>query len=67
MTAPISIKAVKAVRNLTGFDLRTSLEQVRAIATLASNGTLLPGDFILIAPKGNVTMSEVYAACDVSE
>ena len=66
-TNTTSIAAVKAVRELTGLSLFKSLEQVRAIVTLANNGTLLPGAVLLDAPKGLVPLSEIYSAVGVSE
>jgi hypothetical protein len=67
MPAPTSIKAVKAVRDLTGLPLVAALEQTRAILTLAHNGTLLPGDILMSTNKGLIPLAKLYAAVGVTE
>jgi len=65
MKVPV-IEAAKVLRAV-GFDLRGAMEQIRCIRQFAENGTLMPGDFILMGPAGSVALSEVYAALGVKE
>ncbi len=65
-TYAVTIDAVRNVRELTGFSLRKSLEQVRAIVALANNGTLLAPSFFLITHNGLTTMATIYAAVGVA-
>ena len=65
MKVPV-IEAAKVLRAV-GFDLRGAMEQIRCIRSFAENGTLMPGDMILMGPAGAVALSEVYAALGVEE
>ncbi len=63
----VTIKGVKAVRELCGMPLVDALEQVRALVTLANNDTLLPGVVLMDTNRGFVPLSELYAAAGVAE
>jgi len=55
-----TIAAVRAVRDLTGFNLRTSKTQVDAVVSLANNGNAgLMNGIHLETPKGLILMEDL--------